>query len=88
SSEELVISPSVSFNGQPMNLSGIVYGGQNHFTCRVVDETGSVYRHDGMINGLVCEKEADLCRVTPPDLGTWHASDGSKKEAVLVFYQL
>ncbi|KAI4517967.1 hypothetical protein K525DRAFT_155153, partial [Schizophyllum commune Loenen D] len=86
--EPLVISPVVSFNGQPMKLRGVVYGGQNHFTCRVVDDAGWVYRHDGMINGLACEQEAELSRVTPADLGTWYTSDGSKKTAVLVFYQL
>ncbi|KAL1674008.1 hypothetical protein EV122DRAFT_170398, partial [Schizophyllum commune] len=56
----LIISHEISFNGSPMRLRGIIYSGENHFTCRVVDEAGIIYRHDGIINGDVCEREGDL----------------------------
>ncbi|KAL1750607.1 hypothetical protein FB107DRAFT_223566 [Schizophyllum commune] len=83
----LVISHAISFNGSPMRLRGIVYGGENHFTCRVVDNAGVIYRHDGITNGEVCEREGDLARVAPETLGTWRGRDNAEKKALLVIYE-
>ncbi|KAL1711988.1 hypothetical protein EV715DRAFT_214510 [Schizophyllum commune] len=83
----LIISHALSFNGSPMRLRGIVYSGESHFTCRVVDESGTVYRHDGIINGEVCEREGDLARMAPEVLGTWRSRVGGSKTASLVIYE-
>ncbi|KAJ6536056.1 hypothetical protein B0H19DRAFT_1317633 [Mycena capillaripes] len=40
-----------------MNLRGIVYGGQAHFTCRLVDKDGSMWFHDGITTGSNCIPE-------------------------------
>ncbi|KAL1711884.1 hypothetical protein EV715DRAFT_214688 [Schizophyllum commune] len=85
---QLVISPSISYNGAVMNLRGVIYSGQNHFTCRVIDKDGCIYRHDGMINGGECEKEAVVSRVLPTDLGLWRSSNGVVKIASFVVYEL
>ncbi|KAI5896035.1 uncharacterized protein SCHCODRAFT_02491195 [Schizophyllum commune H4-8] len=86
--EKLVISPTLSFNGASMKLRGVIYGGQNHFTCRVVDDDGHLYRHDGIDNGEECEKEAELTRILPTDLGLWRSRGGSIKVASFVIYEL
>ncbi|KAI4518464.1 hypothetical protein K525DRAFT_148741, partial [Schizophyllum commune Loenen D] len=83
----LLISHALDYKGTPMRLRGIVYGGQNHFTCRVVDSAGVIYRHDGMYNGDVCERESLLGHVSPVDLGTWRGRDGDFKTAVVVLYE-
>ncbi|KAL1685159.1 hypothetical protein GGG16DRAFT_66849 [Schizophyllum commune] len=87
SDEHLVISHTLSYDTQTFKLRGIVYAGQNHFTCRVVDHVGTLYRHDGMVNGDICEKEAILARVSPDDLGTWRMRNGSSKSASLLVYE-
>ncbi|KAL1671103.1 hypothetical protein EV122DRAFT_199689, partial [Schizophyllum commune] len=56
----LLISHKLDFNGVAYALRGVVYAGQHHFTCRVVDSVGTLYRHDGITNGNLCEREADL----------------------------
>ncbi|KAI5827906.1 hypothetical protein K523DRAFT_196188, partial [Schizophyllum commune Tattone D] len=83
----LLISHTIYFNNSPMKLRGIVYSGQNHFTCRVVDDAGIIYRHDGIINGELCEREGELARVAPEVLGTWRSRDNTAKEATLVIYE-
>ncbi|KAI5886736.1 uncharacterized protein SCHCODRAFT_02516539 [Schizophyllum commune H4-8] len=83
----MIISHTVDFNGVTMVLRGIVYAGENHFTCRVVDSSGTLFKHDGMVNGDVCEKEAELARVNPEELGTWRTRGGEIKPAVLVIYE-
>ena len=45
------------------------------------------YTADSLVNGEVCEKEAELARVTPEDLGCWRARNGDVKEAVVVVYE-
>ena len=87
SDPQLVISHTLAYGTHSFNLRGIVYAGQNHFTCRVVDHVGTLYRHDGMIHGEVCEKEAIVARVSPDDLGTWRVSDSMSKSAILVVYE-
>ena len=44
-------------------LAGIVYSGQNHFVCRVVDDAGTVWYNDGIATGGRCLKEGSLPEV-------------------------
>ena len=41
-------------------LAGVVYGGQNHFVCRVIDDKGMVWYHDGIATGSSCLREGQL----------------------------
>ncbi|KAJ7872238.1 hypothetical protein B0H13DRAFT_1633942 [Mycena leptocephala] len=34
-------------------LRGIMYGGQNHFTCRFIDRQGEIWFHDGITTDLL-----------------------------------
>ncbi|TRM55926.1 hypothetical protein BD626DRAFT_415211 [Schizophyllum amplum] len=86
-STPLVISPRVVYNGSMMTLRGIVYWGSNHFTCRVVDVTGMVYRHDGIVNGDKCVQETTLDRVDPITLGSSFLSASVECKAALVIYE-
>ena len=44
-------------------LAGIIYSGQNHFICRVVDDSGMVWYHDGITTGRRCTREGCLSDV-------------------------
>ena len=48
---ELEISITTDSVPVRMRLCGIIYTGQGHFTSRVFDESGSVWKHDGMNDG-------------------------------------
>lgn len=43
-------------------LTGIIYGDGNHFVCRLIDKSGLVWLHDGMVTGSTCkfEQRVDL----------------------------
>ncbi|KAJ7878726.1 hypothetical protein B0H13DRAFT_1631019, partial [Mycena leptocephala] len=43
---------------------GIMYGGQNHFTCRFVDRQGEIWFHDGITTGSTCNPEVNIATVT------------------------
>jgi hypothetical protein len=41
-------------------LAGVIYGGQSHFVCRIIDALGTIWYHDGMVTGSACQKESTL----------------------------
>lgn len=41
-------------------LRGIIYGGQDHFTCRVVGRDGAMWFHDGITTGATCIPEVNV----------------------------
>ncbi|KAF8181499.1 hypothetical protein BJ912DRAFT_854693 [Pholiota molesta] len=41
-------------------LAGVIYGGQSHFVCRIIDALGTIWYHDGMVTGSACRKESTL----------------------------
>ncbi|KAJ7611959.1 hypothetical protein B0H17DRAFT_906243, partial [Mycena rosella] len=43
-----------------MRLRGVIYGGQDHFTCRFFDQTGCMWFHDGITTGRQCIQEDEL----------------------------
>jgi hypothetical protein len=49
-------------NGRPIILAlrGIIYGGQSHFTSRVIGRDGAMWFHDGITTGLSCIPEGNL----------------------------
>ncbi|KAJ7016600.1 hypothetical protein C8F04DRAFT_981158 [Mycena alexandri] len=64
SSDRLVFNDDLKFScGEEtivMKLRGIIYGGQNHFTCRYVQQDGTVWFHDGITTGSSCLRENKL----------------------------
>ncbi|KIJ40649.1 hypothetical protein M422DRAFT_173464 [Sphaerobolus stellatus SS14] len=53
-----------------MVLGGIIYYGQNHFTSRIIDEDGSVFCSDGIINKRMCIYEGQLNNISAENLWT------------------
>ena len=51
-----------------LHLRGLVYYGGFHFTCRIVDESGNIWFHDGMTTERTTIKEGRFGSVSQPDL--------------------
>lgn len=52
------IDDRLSLKGNlPLNLRGVIYFKDYHFTARVWDANGNVWFHDGQTTGAACEKE-------------------------------
>ena len=51
-----------------LHLRGLVYYGGFHFTCRIIDESGNVWFHDGMTTARTTIKEGRIGSVSQPDL--------------------
>ncbi|KAJ7455635.1 hypothetical protein B0H11DRAFT_1739702 [Mycena galericulata] len=46
--------------GSITESAGIIYGGQRHFTSRIIDKTGFVWFHDGISTGRHCRPEGQF----------------------------
>ena len=68
-------------------LAGIIYIGQNHFVCRVIDDAGIVWYNDGITTGRRCFKEGCLPDVTERTAQLRLAEyDGQLKYALYAIY--
>ncbi|KAJ6480466.1 hypothetical protein C8R47DRAFT_1050141 [Mycena vitilis] len=65
-----------------MRLRGIVYGGQGHFTCRLIRKDGRMWFHDGITTGRNCLPEANFHAIE--DRLVLHKC--GEKKAVCVIY--
>jgi hypothetical protein len=45
-------------------LRGIIYGGQGHFTCRIVKRDGAMWFHDRITTGSSCIPEVNVRSLT------------------------
>jgi hypothetical protein len=63
-------------------LKGIIYSNENHFTARLIDESHTVWYHDGQTTRSFCQREDSLSRID--DIVSLK-SKGEYK-AILVFY--
>ncbi|KAJ6562187.1 hypothetical protein B0H19DRAFT_1068860 [Mycena capillaripes] len=61
---KLIFDEELTFNlsGTPviLKLRGIIYGGQGHFTCRLIGRDGSMWFHDGITTGSNCIQEGNI----------------------------
>ncbi|KAJ6452021.1 hypothetical protein C8R47DRAFT_946368, partial [Mycena vitilis] len=59
--DKILFDDVLTFNlqGGPVNLRlrGIIYGGQSHFTCRLIGKTGIMWFHDGITTAKDCIRE-------------------------------
>jgi hypothetical protein len=51
-----------------LNLSGLIYHGQFHFTSRIISHNGNVWYHDGRTTGKECVPQGQLQNITNIDL--------------------
>ena len=49
------------------DLRGVVYGGYEHFFCRVITEDGWIWFHDGRDTGSVCIRERNIADLSDID---------------------
>lgn len=88
--EDNIIAPyiKIPFGNKlyTLRLRGIVYGGQFHFICKVINIDGTIWYHDGQTTGTTCRKEGSLNHLN--SFGTLRSSgtDPYKKKAVALVY--
>jgi hypothetical protein len=51
-----------------LHLRGLVYYGDYHFTCRIIDDSGNIWFHDGMTTGRIAIKEGGFGSISQPNL--------------------
>ena len=72
-------------NGQEsLILCGLIYGGHQHFTSRFIDNTGTVWYHDGMTTGSSCTQERT---VTILDDTSWLQKTNEGKTLISCIYR-
>ncbi|KZT29222.1 hypothetical protein NEOLEDRAFT_1030734, partial [Neolentinus lepideus HHB14362 ss-1] len=49
-------------------LTGIIYHGDYHFTCRYIDKNGDIWFNDGIETGRQCTKDGNIHTTTLEDL--------------------
>jgi len=63
-SRNIKISKTLKFEQEGetvvLNVRGLIYHGDFHFTSRIIGTDGIVWYHDGMTTGDSCENEGDL----------------------------
>ncbi|KAJ7270164.1 hypothetical protein B0H12DRAFT_1008958 [Mycena haematopus] len=67
---------------ETLKLRGIIYGGQLHFTCRLIDDEGNMWFHDGISTRQNCLPEINIQAVQ--DKLSLHRC--GEKKAVAVIY--
>src|SRR6267154_1894318 len=70
-----------SVHATTLHLKGLVYHGGYHFTCRIVDESGNIWFHDGMTTGRTSIKDGKFGTVSQPNL-----KECRNKQLCLVIY--
>ncbi|KAJ6514262.1 hypothetical protein C8R47DRAFT_962284 [Mycena vitilis] len=84
--DKLLFDEVLTFDlqGVPANLRlrGIIYGGQSHFTCRLIGKNGTMWFHDGITTAKDCIREVNIRSVH--DRLSLHKC-GEKKAVALVY---
>ena len=63
-----------------LNIRGLIYYGEFHFTSRIIGSEGNVWYHDRMTTGSSCESEGNIERFSKKKLQTHKG-----KKVVLVY---
>ena len=66
-------------------LKGGIYFGNNHFTCRLIDNNEMIWFHDGIATGSACQK---VMRLMDIPSSQWWNTCGSDKTLSYVIYTL
>ena len=64
-----------------LHLKGLVYHGGYHFTCRIIDESGNIWFHDGITTGRMSTREGKMGSISQPNL-----KECKNKQLCLVIY--
>ncbi|KAF8119755.1 hypothetical protein K438DRAFT_1656200, partial [Mycena galopus ATCC 62051] len=66
-------------------VRGVIYSGSNHFTSRVVAESGLVWYHDGIETGSTMIAEGSLYQQNPTFLNKCIRTDSTRKAACVLY---
>jgi hypothetical protein len=64
-----------------LDVRGLIYHGDFHFTSHIIGNDGIVWYHDGMTTGSSCENEGDFDKMSSRDL-----LKCKEKKLILVVY--
>jgi len=82
---DVTLSKTVKIQGSArattLHLKGLVYHGDYHFTCRMIDESGNIWFHDGMTTRKNTLQEGKFGSVSQPNL-----KECRNKQLCLVIY--
>ncbi len=68
-----------------LRLCGIIYGGQQHFTSRFVDRSGTIWYHDGITTGKQLIQECTVNLLS--DTSYLRKAADNTKQAILCIYK-
>ncbi len=68
-----------------LRLCGIIYGGQQHFTSRYIDKSGTVWYHDGITTGKELIQEYTINLLS--DTSQLRKAAEDRKQAILCIYK-
>ncbi|KAI0083191.1 hypothetical protein BDY19DRAFT_872184, partial [Irpex rosettiformis] len=63
-------------------LAGIIYFGDFHFTCRVIDNNGGIWYNDGIQTGSESRFESHIDNT---HLQLLHSAPGHRKASVIIY---
>ena len=64
----VIMEHVINATGYEYKLRGLIYYGDHHFSCRVIDEVGGVWFNDGIHTKSVCSYEGDIREIDPVNL--------------------
>src|ERR1700734_1386815 len=71
-SRKIKVSETLKFEQEGetvvLNVRGLIYHGDFHFTSRIIGTDGMVWYHDGMTTGSSCENEGDFDKLSSKNL--------------------
>lgn len=88
--EPHMISPHIKipFNGKmfKLKLRGVIYGGQFHFTSRIISPDGSIWYHDGMTTQSSCSRQGSIHHLSSMNYLRACVEGDAQKTAVSLIY--
>lgn len=88
--EPHMISPHIKipFNGKmfKLKLRGVIYGGQFHFTSRIISPDGSIWYHDGMTTQSSCSRQGSIHHLSSMNYLRTCVEGDAQKTAVSLIY--
>jgi len=69
-SRNIKVSKNLKFEGETvvLDVRGLIYHGNSHFTSCIIGTDGIVWYHDGMTTGSSCENEGDFDKLSSRNL--------------------
>ncbi|KAJ7128334.1 hypothetical protein C8R44DRAFT_615622 [Mycena epipterygia] len=84
---DAAINLTIGETRQRYALRGVIYGGRNHFTSRIVKPNGILWYHDGIETGKSCVNEGSMHEQEADYLNTCNRAD-VRRTAIGVIYAL